>query len=139
MKKTFEIKHLKEIVKVARFLAELTDEFKHFCFEAEMGAGKTTLINQVCKELGVLERTSSPTYSIVNEYKTNSGKHIFHFDLYRLKNQAELLDIGIMEILDSNELCFFEWPEKIKPFLDENFVNLSIEVSDTTRFITLNY
>ena len=139
MKNQFEIKELNELGKAAQFIAELTNEFSHFCFDAEMGAGKTTLINEVCKELGVAEHTSSPTYSIVNEYKTNSGSSIFHFDLYRLKNEAELLDIGIMEILDSGDICFFEWPEKIRPFLDEKFVNLSIEVSNATRFITLNY
>ncbi len=139
MKKTFEVNNLKDLKPVAKFISELSKEIPHFCLEAEMGAGKTTLINEVCTQMGVSEHTSSPTYSIVNEYKTDSGKSIFHFDLYRLKNKGELLDIGILEILDSQEICFFEWPEKILPYLDEKFVNLSIEVKGPTRFITLNY
>ena len=139
MEKKFKVDSLSDLKTVAQFIAQLSNEYSHFCLEAEMGAGKTTLINQVCKELGVSEHTSSPTYSIVNEYKTDLGKSIYHFDLYRLKNEEELLDIGIIEILESYELCFFEWPEKILSYLDEKFVNLTIEVTDNTRFITLNY
>ena len=139
MEKKFKVDSLSDLKTVAQFVAQLSNEYSHFCLEAEMGAGKTTLINQVCKELGVSEHTSSPTYSIVNEYKTDLGKSIYHFDLYRLKNEEELLDIGIIEILESYELCFFEWPEKILSYLDEKFVNLTIEVTDNTRFITLNY
>jgi tRNA threonylcarbamoyladenosine biosynthesis protein TsaE len=139
MEKKFKVDSLSDLKTVAQFIAQLSNEYSHFCLEAEMGAGKTTLINQVCKELGVSEHTSSPTYSIVNEYKTDLGKSIYHFDLYRLKNEEELLDIGIIEILESYELCFFEWPEKILSYLDEKFVNLTIEVINNTRFITLNY
>ena len=139
MQKKFTVKSLEDIAFVAKFIKELTNKYSHFCFDAKMGAGKTTLINEICKELDVKEHTSSPTYSIVNEYKTTHGESIFHFDLYRLKNEGELLDIGIMEILESEALCFFEWPEKIIPYLDEKFVNLTIEVNDSTRFITLTY
>lgn len=139
MEKKFEVKELDDLRPVAQFIKELSNEYSHFCLEAQMGAGKTTLINEVCKQMGVTEHTSSPTYSIVNEYRTDTDKSIFHFDLYRLKDEGELLDIGIMEILDSNELCFFEWPEKILPFLDEKFVNLTIEVANTSRIITLIY
>lgn len=139
MKKQFSVHSLSDLKPVAKHMAELAKEIPHFCLEAKMGAGKTTLINEVCKEMGVVEHTSSPTYSIVNEYKTSEGVSIFHFDLYRLKSDGELLDIGIMEILDSQDVCFFEWPEKILPYLDENFVNLSIEVNGPTRIITLTY
>lgn len=139
MEKRFEVKDISELGAVANFIKELSKEYSHFCLEAQMGAGKTTLINEVCKVLGVTEHTSSPTYSIVNEYQTESGKSIFHFDLYRLRNEMELLDIGVLELLDSQDLCFFEWPEKILSYLDEKFVNLTIEVVDTTRIITLTY
>jgi tRNA threonylcarbamoyladenosine biosynthesis protein TsaE len=139
MEKKFEIKELIGLVPVANFIKELSQEYSHFCLEAPMGAGKTTLIKEFCRVMGVIEHTSSPTYSIVNEYETESGNSIFHFDLYRLRSETELLDIGILEILDSGNLCFFEWPEKIHTYLDEKFVNLTIEVVDTTRIITLTY
>lgn len=139
MEKRFEVKDLKGLGPVANFIKELSQEYSHFCLEAPMGAGKTTLINEVCRVMGVTEHTSSPTYSIVNEYETESANSIFHFDLYRLRSETELLDIGILEILDSGNLCFFEWPEKIHTYLAEKFVNLTIEVVGTTRIITLTY
>mgnify|MGYP000501226252 FL=1 len=104
-----------------------------------MGAGKTTLINEVCKQLGIEEHTSSPTYSIVNEYEGGNNEKIYHFDLYRIKGEMELLDIGIIEILESESICFFEWPEKVMSYLSEKFVNLSIEVSGKSRIITITY
>lgn len=139
MEKRFEATNLAELKPVAEFIQELSKEYSHFCLEAPMGAGKTTLINEVCKILGVTEHTSSPTYSIVNEYRTGNNNSIYHFDLYRLNDAMELLDIGIIEIIDSQAICFFEWPGKILSYLDENFVNLTIEVVDTTRIITLTY
>ncbi len=139
MEKRFEATNLAELKPVAEFIQELSKEYSHFCLEAPMGAGKTTLINEVCKILGVTEHTSSPTYSIVNEYRTGNNNSIYHFDLYRLNDAMELLDIGIIEIIDSQAICFFEWPDKILSYLDENFVNLTIEVVDTTRIITLTY
>ena len=140
MEKKFKVDSLSDLKTVAQFIAQLSNEYSHFCLEAEMGAGKTTLINQVCKELGVSEHTSSPTYSIVNEYKTDLGKSIYHFDLYRLKNEEELLDIGIIEILESYELCFFEWPEKIQTFIPKPHFRLYIRIeSDLSREMTLYY
>ena len=139
MEKRFKVRSLEELKPVAEFIKELSGEYSHFCLEAPMGAGKTTLINEVCKSLGISEHTSSPTYSIVNEYRTTNNHSVFHFDLYRLNDEMELLDIGIMEILDSGAICFFEWPDKILSYLDEKFVNLTIEVVDTTRIITLTY
>ena len=139
MEKRFEATNLAELKPVAEFIQELSKEYSHFCLEAPMGAGKTTLINEVCKILGVTEHTSSPTYSIVNEYRTGNNNSIYHFDLYRVNDAMELLDIGIIEIIDSQAICFFEWPDKILSYLDENFVNLTIEVVDTTRIITLTY
>lgn len=139
MEKRFEATNLAELKPVAEFIQELSKEYSHFCLEAPMGAGKTTLINEVCKILGVTEHTSSPTYSIVNEYRNGNNNSIYHFDLYRLNDAMELLDIGIIEIIDSQAICFFEWPDKILSYLDENFVNLTIEVVDTTRIITLTY
>lgn len=82
-------------------------------FEGEMGAGKTTLIKALCRAVGVVSLVQSPTFSIVNEYTTHEGKSVYHFDCYRLRNEAEALDIGIEEYFDSGNYCFVEWPERI--------------------------
>lgn len=82
-------------------------------FEGEMGVGKTTLIKALCRALGVVSMVQSPTFSIVNEYTTHEGHSVYHFDCYRLRNEAEALDIGIEEYFDSGDYCFVEWPGRI--------------------------
>lgn len=79
----------------------------------EMGAGKTTLVKAIGRSLGVTETMSSPTFSLVNEYRRGDGGKLIHFDLYRLKNEREIADIGAVEYFDSGELCLVEWPEKL--------------------------
>jgi tRNA threonylcarbamoyladenosine biosynthesis protein TsaE len=91
-----------------------------------MGNGKTTLIKQLCKKLGVSESTSSPTFSIVNEYKTDKNNTIYHFDFYRIKNESEVLDFGYEEYLYSGNYCFIEWPEKIPNMLPDDVVKVTI-------------
>ena len=95
-------------------------------FEGEMGAGKTTLIKAICKELGVMSHVQSPTFSIVNEYLTNEGETIYHFDFYRLKKEEEALDFGIEEYFDSGNICLLEWAEKIESLLPENCFKINI-------------
>lgn len=99
-------------------------------FEGEMGAGKTTLIKAICKELGVMATVQSPTFSIVNEYLTDKGETIYHFDFYRLKNETEALDFGIEEYFDSGNICLLEWAEKIESLLPENCFKISISLTD---------
>ncbi len=99
-------------------------------FHAEMGAGKTTLIKAICKELGVVENISSPTYSIVNEYRASSGKIIYHFDFYRIHEEEEALDIGTEEYLDSGALCLIEWPNNIESLLPNDVMDIYIKVKD---------
>lgn len=102
-----------------------------------MGAGKTTFINALCMELGVTEHTSSPTFSIVNEYSIPQGG-IFHFDFYRLKNEMEALDMGYEEYFYSGDYCFVEWSEKIPNLLPLNHVKIAIEVLENQhRLITI--
>ncbi len=102
-----------------------------------MGAGKTTFIKAFCEALNVEDTVSSPTFSIVNEYRYPNGI-IYHFDFYRLKNQAEALDIGLEEYFDSGEYCLIEWPEKIPNLLPENYLEISLEVlPDQQRKLTL--
>ena len=97
--------------------------------DGPMGAGKTTLISSICKSLGVEEPISSPTFSLVNTYKSRDGI-IYHFDFYRIQNAHEALDIGLEEYLESGNLCFIEWAEKITPLLPLNYDHYKLEVID---------
>jgi tRNA threonylcarbamoyladenosine biosynthesis protein TsaE len=97
--------------------------------DGPMGAGKTTLISSICKSLGVEEPISSPTFSLVNTYKSRDGI-IYHFDFYRIQNAHEALDIGLEEYLESGNLCFMEWAEKITPHLPLNYDHYKLEVID---------
>lgn len=119
----------------AELLSKLTPGV--ITFQADMGAGKTTLINELCKQLEVEDETSSPTYSIVNEYYSTKNGTIYHFDCYRLESEEEAYDIGIEDYLDSGNYCFIEWPEKIQNLLPDNSVSVTIQVKDETRFIRL--
>ena len=107
-------------------------------FEGEMGAGKTTFIKAVCRELGVTDAVSSPTFSIVNEYETTSGKRLYHFDFYRIEEEQEALNIGALEYFDSGNLCFIEWPSKVPNLLPDHYLTVNIAASPSgQRTITL--
>jgi tRNA threonylcarbamoyladenosine biosynthesis protein TsaE len=99
-------------------------------FDGEMGAGKTTLIKAICKELGVLGHIQSPTFSIVNQYLSSAGKTIYHFDFYRLKNETEALDFGIEEYFDSGNICMIEWANKVESLLPNNCFKIKISLTD---------
>ena len=116
------------------FLREV-GEHTLIAFYAPMGAGKTTFTTAVCKALGVQEdAVSSPTFAIVNEYRSGSGRPVFHFDFYRIENPAEALDIGLYDYLDSGELCLMEWPENVEDLLPEETLRIQIKVlPDGTR------
>ena len=116
------------------FLREV-GEHTLIAFYAPMGAGKTTFTTAVCKALGVQEdAVSSPTFAIVNEYRSGSGRPVFHFDFYRIENPAEALDIGLYDYLDSGELCLMEWPENVEELLPEETLRIQIKVlPDGTR------
>ena len=98
-------------------------------FHGEMGSGKTTLIKAVCKALKVEDLVSSPTFSIVNEYRSASGG-IYHFDFYRIKNEAEAYDIGADEYFYSGKYCFVEWPDKIPSLIPSAHVSITIQTED---------
>ena len=100
-----------------------------FLFYGEMGAGKTTLIKSLCKQLGTDDNVTSPTFAIVNEY-IGTDNNIYHFDFYRLKNQSEAMDIGFEEYLYSGKYCFIEWPEKIPDLLPLRYVTVKIQALD---------
>ena len=110
---------------------------KIILFNGEMGAGKTTLIKVLSSELGVVESTSSPTFSIVNEYQATEGL-IYHFDVYRLKNETEALNIGIEDYLYSGNWCFIEWSEKIPNLIPDVHSIINIQtLSNGNRLLTM--
>lgn len=111
---------------------------KVLLFNGEMGVGKTTLIKYLAKNLGVNEVTSSPTFSLVNEYQISENQYIYHFDMYRLKNEMEAMDMGIDEYLYSGNWCFIEWSEKIPNLIPPQHSTLTIELlPDGKRRLTL--
>lgn len=117
---------LSELDRVADQLIELGGGVPVWLFFGQMGAGKTTLIKKICEKLGVNGIVQSPTFSIVNEYTTQARKTIYHFDLYRLKNETEAYDIGVEEYLYSGNYCFFEWPEKIESLWPDEYLEIQI-------------
>ena len=117
-----------ELEEVARKLISNFSELPVWCFYAEMGAGKTTLIKQICHELQVMDDMSSPTFALVNEYESTKSGTIYHFDLYRLDHLEEALAIGIEEYLDSGNLCLIEWPELIEPVLPVHYLKININL-----------
>jgi tRNA threonylcarbamoyladenosine biosynthesis protein TsaE len=127
---------LADLPKVAKEICSYYPTQKIVCFIGEMGAGKTTLIKEICKFLGVAQNSSSPTYSIVNEYLDGKGNTIYHFDLYRIKSTKELFDIGFDDYLFSGYLCLIEWPQIATQYIDE-YLEVSIEkIDDSIRKIS---
>ncbi len=109
------------------FLSAIAGE-KVVAFHGEMGAGKTTFIHAVCECLQVKSTVSSPTFPIINEYVSLNGHHIFHMDLYRLRNEEEALNAGIEDALYSGNLCLVEWPEKAAGIFPENTIHCYLTV-----------
>ncbi|MEP1094822.1 MAG: tRNA (adenosine(37)-N6)-threonylcarbamoyltransferase complex ATPase subunit type 1 TsaE [Cyclobacteriaceae bacterium] len=129
-----------ELEGVAGNLLSAFSKEKVWLFNGEMGAGKTTLIKAICTELGVVDKMSSPTFSIVNEYLTESDEELYHFDFYRMENAGEAVNIGIEDYFYSGSRCFIEWPEVIMDFLPEKYLEISIKlVDDNTRHLTAKF
>ncbi len=130
MKHEIHIAGLANLERAAReFLREIGNRTL-IAFYAPMGAGKTTFTTAVCKVLGVQEdAVSSPTFAIVNEYRTADGSPLFHFDFYRIERLEEALDIGLYDYLDSGFLCLMEWPENIEDLLPEETLKVTIRVN----------
>lgn len=138
MKHIITIKDLNDLDRAAKqFLEEIGDN-KLIAFFAPMGSGKTTFTTAICRQLGVEEdAVSSPTFAIVNEYRTASGEMMYHFDFYRLNRPEEALDIGFYDYIDSGNLCIMEWPENIEEILPEETLRVTITANpDLSRTIT---
>ena len=138
MERTINISGLEGLDAAAGEFLSLLGQRRLVAFYAPMGAGKTTFITAICKKLGVQEdAVSSPTFAIVNEYRTGSGEPLYHFDFYRIENVAEALDIGIFEYFDSGALCLMEWPENIEQLLPDDTLKVHISVNpDETRVLS---
>jgi tRNA threonylcarbamoyladenosine biosynthesis protein TsaE len=117
-----------------KFLRDTSGK-KIFAFSGSMGAGKTTIIKAICEVLGAKDIVTSPTFTIVNEYRTLSGESIYHIDFYRIKKTEEVFDFGIEEYLDSGSYCFMEWPELVEGILPPETVNIRITVDESEHRI----
>ncbi len=136
MRQEINIKCIDELPKVAHQLLEYikSGNYNIIEFYGSMGAGKTTLIREMCSQLGVIDVVTSPTFAIINEYKMTSGEQCFHFDFYRINKIQEVLDMGYEEYFYSGNLCLIEWPELIEELLpqdDDEIKNLKIEIEQT--------
>ncbi len=125
-----EIPSLSSIDVAAKQLVEAFGDHTKIAFSGEMGAGKTTLIQAVCRQLGVREIVNSPTFALINEYFTDSGASVYHFDLYRINDISELYDMGYEDYFFSDAYCFIEWPEKAADLLPPNLLFLTITVNE---------
>ncbi|WP_426063681.1 tRNA (adenosine(37)-N6)-threonylcarbamoyltransferase complex ATPase subunit type 1 TsaE [Flavobacterium sp. DSP2-3-1] len=135
MNVTFSLDQLEEVAQ--KIIAN--NPKKVILFHGEMGVGKTTLIKQLCKTLGVTGATSSPTFSLVNEYEANDNQLVYHFDFYRLNDEVEALDMGIDDYLYSGNWCFIEWAEKIPNLIPKTHSVISISLlADGKRLLTLS-
>ncbi len=136
--KTFTINNIAENIKVYNELNTLLKQSKLVLLTGEMGSGKTTFTSGYLQYLNAKDKVSSPTYSLVNEYIINDTESIYHFDLYRIKNEQELLDMGINDYLMNQKICFIEWPQLLVPHL-QNYIDLTFEkLNENTRLISIN-
>ena len=131
------ISSLQELDNAAARFLELAGGNTVIAFSGELGAGKTTFIQAICRNLGIEVEVNSPTFSLVNEYFTPEGNSIFHFDLYRIETPEELFDMGYEEYFYSGSRCFIEWPEKALQLIPEEAVTARIGVlEDGSRELT---
>tara|TARA_B110000879_G_C11176307_1_gene516133 strand:+ start:2542 stop:2952 length:411 start_codon:yes stop_codon:yes gene_type:complete len=128
---------ISELKSVALQLIQYKKQKNIICFYGEMGVGKTTFIKEICKNLLVNDNVSSPTFSIVNQYKTKQNKIIYHFDFYRLETEEEAYDMGYEEYFFQNDLCLIEWPEKIERLIPEDIIKVILTKKGEQRIIEI--
>ena len=123
---------LGRLEEAAQTLLNYADSYKVWLFHGELGAGKTTLIKAICKQLGIQEHVTSPTFSLINTYYLPAGGSIYHLDAYRLSQEAEILDMDYPFYLETGAYCFVEWPQQIIPFISTPYVHIEISKVDMT-------
>ncbi len=139
--KIIAISSLDTIKEAAHEFISVMSDYTVFAFNGEMGAGKTTFIKALCEELGVNDITNSPSFAIINEYRSDTtAELIYHFDCYRLENEAEAEEIGVEDYFYSGALCFIEWSERVVDLLPDDTVEVDVvEQEDGSRTVTLKY
>lgn len=139
--KEFHVYDVEGLAEVSDYLMSKREEADIIAFYGSMGAGKTTLIKDLCHRMGVTDEVNSPTFAIVNEYVTEEGEFVYHFDFYRIKKLEEAYDIGYENYFYSGNLCLIEWPEMIEPLLPERYIRVDIRLgaTDDERIINVAY
>ncbi|MFD2245729.1 tRNA (adenosine(37)-N6)-threonylcarbamoyltransferase complex ATPase subunit type 1 TsaE [Pontibacter ruber] len=139
-KARIEMSSLADLPAAASVLLEHAQKEPIILFEGPMGAGKTTLIKELCHLMGVKENVSSPTFALVNEYEAADRKLIYHFDFYRIRDEREALDIGVTEYFDSGNLCLIEWPSLIPNLLPDHYLLVTLQPAEhgEVRTMTIN-
>ena len=133
----FVVENMYDLPAVAKSLLDKLGETTVVAFDGQMGAGKTTFIQNILRAMGIENTHGSPTYSLVNEYKSPFYGSVFHFDLYRLNSEEEAFDIGIEEMIYGGGICFIEWPDKVLHLLPENTLFVKIRLNeDLNRVFT---
>jgi len=129
-KQTLYIRNLESLPETAGEFLDKNEDGRIFAFFGDLGSGKTTFIKALCNELDVIDIVSSPTFSLINEYRNEAGDTIYHMDFYRINSINEALDIGIEDYLTANHYCFIEWPEKIENLLPNQTTYVKITEDD---------
>jgi len=137
--KKIVIKDLDDLGRAAEEFIRMAADNRIFAISGSMGAGKTTFIRALCKILGAVDTVTSPTFTLVNEYFTNLGEKIYHFDFYRIEKTEEIYDFGFDEYIESGNYCFMEWPELIEEALPAEVISVRITVEeDMSRTVDVN-
>ena len=138
---TFEINNIEELSKVSDLLLDWREKSNIIAFYGTMGAGKTTLVKNLCQKLGVSDEVNSPTFALVNEYQTETFDSIFHFDFYRIKSLEEVFDIGYEDYFYGEGVCLVEWAELVKDLIPQDAIWITVEKDyskdDDYRCITI--
>ncbi len=139
VRKPFVSNNPSDLISPARYIIENSHTKKVIAFYGEMGAGKTTLIKTICRELGAKDFLSSPTFAIMNEYRLGNGQPAYHFDFYRINKESEAYDLGYEQFFYSGNYCFIEWPEKIESLLPKHCMKVKIDVTNNHRNLTIEH
>ena len=137
MNKKFKISSINELDEIAKAIINMIPSNKIFTFNGDLGSGKTTLIKRVLEHFGIFD-SSSPTFSIINNYLGEEVGEVLHIDGYRIEKEEEVENLGFIDYLKDEPLCFIEWPEKFLNFLPKKHVNISIIVEEQYRIITIS-
>lgn len=131
-----DAEHVHDLEGIAKSMLDMHPKLRIFTFTGPLGAGKTALVKALCQQLGIdPSSVQSPTFGLVHPYLAANGEEVFHFDLYRVKSEEELIEFGFESYLDSGAYCFIEWPSLALPFLPNDYLSVSLSVNGTVRKI----